>query len=68
MPLTELEARAYQSDMQVRVVILSLLEHKAEIARELSKDDISVLKEEQLKSALSDVESQINQYKHSGTF
>lgn len=68
MPLSELEARAFQTDMQVRTILLRLLEHKKEIATELAKEDISVLKEEQLKSILAEIQSQIQQYRFSGKF
>jgi hypothetical protein len=68
MPLSELEAHAYKTDLQVREVLLRMLKHKAEVQQALQEEDISVLKEEQLKSALAEITSQVDQYKFSGSF
>ena len=62
-PLSELEAKAYETDMATRTVMLRLLEHKKEIQAELKDATISPLQEETLKSLLGEIDSQINQYR-----
>ena len=68
MPLSELEARAHQTDMKVRQVLLELLGHKTEARRQLQDADLSVLVEERLNSYIAEIDSQIQQYRFSGTF
>ena len=68
MALSELEAKAYETDMQSRKVLLDLLAHKKEIWKKLQKEDISVLEEEQLMSLKAEITSQIQQFRFSGTF
>ncbi len=68
MPLSELEARAHQTDLRVRAVLLELLEHKREARRQLQDANLSVLAEERLNSYIAEIDSQIQQYRFSGTF
>lgn len=68
MPLSELEARAFETDMQAREVLKRLLSLKEEIKQQLEAGVDSVLAEERLHSYLDEITSQINQYRFSGTF
>lgn len=68
MPMSELEARAFETDMQAREVLLRMLGHKREIEEALKNPSLSVLDERRLKSVRDEIVSQINQYRFSGTF
>ena len=68
MPLSELEAKALQTDMRVRAVLLELLDHKKEARRQLRDANLSVLAEERLNSYIAEIDTQIQQYRFSGTF
>lgn len=67
-PLSELEARAYQTDMQSRAVLLRVLEFKGQINEQLENPSLSVLEEERLKSLRDEIASLVNQWRFSGTF
>ena len=68
MPLSELEAMAYHTDLRVRAILLELLDHKKEALRQLQDENLSVLVEERLNSYIVEIDSQIQQYRFSGTF
>ena len=68
MPLTELEALAYHTDMKVRTALLDLLEAKRIIKQRMATEEQSVLEEERNKSMIAEIDSQIQQYKMSGLF
>ncbi len=68
MPLSELEAHAHRTDLQIRAVLLDLLRHKKEAQRQLQDENLSVLAEQRLESYIAEVDSQIQQYRFSGTF
>lgn len=68
MAITELEAQALAVHYQVRAALKRLLRQKQEVLQELDQPTLSVLREEQLKSALAEIVSQVNQFRFSGTF